>query len=31
LNCHRNPDPSLHGHGPVSGCTACHQPGATSS
>jgi DMSO/TMAO reductase YedYZ heme-binding membrane subunit len=31
LNCHRNPDPALHGHGPVSGCTACHQPGATSS
>lgn len=31
LSCHRNPDPALHGHGPVSGCTACHQPGATSS
>ena len=31
LSCHRNPDPSLHGHGPVSGCTACHQPGTTSS
>src|ERR1700723_102449 len=31
LSCHRNPDPSLHGHGPVSGCTVCHQPGATPS
>lgn len=30
LSCHRNPDPSLQGHGPVSGCTACHQPGAMS-
>lgn len=26
LECHRNPSPSLKGHGPVSGCETCHQP-----
>jgi DMSO/TMAO reductase YedYZ heme-binding membrane subunit len=26
LNCHRNPEPRLRGHGPVSGCESCHQP-----
>jgi hypothetical protein len=29
LNCHRNPGPTLPRHGPVSGCTICHQPPAT--
>src|SRR5450631_1432494 len=29
LNCHRNPAPTLPRHGPVSGCTICHQPPAT--
>ncbi len=27
LDCHRNPAPALKGHGPVSGCETCHQPG----
>jgi predicted CXXCH cytochrome family protein len=26
LNCHRHPGPTLPRHGPVSGCTICHQP-----
>jgi DMSO/TMAO reductase YedYZ heme-binding membrane subunit len=26
LNCHRHPGPTLQRHGPVSGCTICHQP-----
>lgn len=25
LNCHRNPEPQWQHHGPVSGCTECHQ------
>jgi DMSO/TMAO reductase YedYZ heme-binding membrane subunit len=25
LNCHRHPGPTLQRHGPVSGCTICHQ------
>jgi DMSO/TMAO reductase YedYZ heme-binding membrane subunit len=29
LNCHRHPGPTLQRHGPVSGCTICHQPPAT--
>jgi DMSO/TMAO reductase YedYZ heme-binding membrane subunit len=29
LNCHRHPGPTLPRHGPVSGCTICHQPPAT--
>jgi predicted CXXCH cytochrome family protein len=29
LNCHRNPGPQLPRHGPVSGCTTCHQPAAS--
>jgi Ferric reductase like transmembrane component/Class III cytochrome C family len=29
LECHRSPDAALIGHGPVSGCVACHQVGAT--
>jgi hypothetical protein len=29
LNCHRNPGPTLTRHGPVSGCTICHQPPTT--
>lgn len=28
LNCHRHPAPALARHGPVSGCTICHQPAA---
>jgi len=28
LNCHRHPGPQLPRHGPVSGCTICHQPAA---
>ena len=28
LNCHRHPGPTLPRHGPVSGCTICHQPPA---
>ena len=28
LNCHRHPGPALARHGPVSGCTICHQPPA---
>jgi predicted CXXCH cytochrome family protein len=28
LNCHRHPGPALASHGPVSGCTICHQPAA---
>jgi len=28
LNCHRHPGPTLTRHGPVSGCTICHQPPA---
>jgi hypothetical protein len=28
LNCHRHPGPTLQSHGPVSGCTICHQPPA---
>jgi predicted CXXCH cytochrome family protein len=27
LDCHRNPSPALKGHGPVSACETCHQPG----
>lgn len=26
FNCHRNPEPEWQHHGPVSGCTSCHQP-----
>lgn len=29
LQCHRDPEPPLKGHGPVSGCVTCHVPGAT--
>lgn len=29
LDCHRSSAPALQGHGPVSGCVTCHQPGAT--
>jgi hypothetical protein len=29
LNCHRHPGPTLQRHGPVSGCTICHQPPTT--
>jgi Class III cytochrome C family/Ferric reductase like transmembrane component len=25
FNCHRNPEPQWQHHGPVSGCTSCHQ------
>ena len=28
LDCHRHPGPQLTRHGPVSGCTICHQPPA---
>jgi len=28
LDCHRHPAPTLARHGPVSGCTVCHQPPA---
>jgi hypothetical protein len=31
LDCHRNPAATLKGHGPVSGCETCHQPGMGSS
>ena len=31
FDCHRNPSPALKGHGPVSGCETCHQPGMSSS
>lgn len=31
LDCHRNPAPALKGHGPVSGCETCHQPGMGST
>ena len=30
LDCHRHPDVRLRHHGPVSGCAACHEPGAKS-
>jgi hypothetical protein len=29
LNCHRNPEPRLPGHGPVSGCASCHRQAVT--
>lgn len=29
LDCHRHPDARLRHHGPVSGCAACHEPGAS--
>jgi hypothetical protein len=28
LTCHRHPAPEFQRHGPVSGCTTCHQPAA---
>jgi hypothetical protein len=30
LNCHRNPDSRLPGHGPVSGCASCHRLAAAA-
>jgi predicted CXXCH cytochrome family protein len=30
LNCHRNPDSRLPGHGPVSGCASCHRLAAAT-
>jgi class III cytochrome C family protein/ferric reductase like protein len=30
FECHRNPDATFKRHGPVSGCTVCHQPPGTT-
>jgi DMSO/TMAO reductase YedYZ heme-binding membrane subunit len=30
LNCHRHPPATLKRHGPVAGCSACHQPPGTA-
>ena len=30
FECHRHPDAAFKRHGPVSGCTACHQPPGTT-
>ena len=31
FDCHRHPDAALRGHGPVSGCSACHRAGSPGS